>query len=90
MLGKSKHFVGSAPSKWLTLAPACSKTHCRTIRHADDLEYYVHEIPWAGSIILRICQQARVRPHITSGEIMILELVSTFSSFRFPELSQPI
>jgi hypothetical protein len=51
MLGKSKYFVGSAPSKWLTLAPACSKTHCRTIRHADDLEYYGHDIPWAGSII---------------------------------------
>jgi len=25
-----------APSKWLTLAPPCSKRHCRSIRHADD------------------------------------------------------
>jgi hypothetical protein len=29
------------------------KMHCRAIRHADDLEYYGHDIPWVGSIILR-------------------------------------
>jgi hypothetical protein len=30
------------------------------------LEYYGHHIPWAGSVILRIGQQAKTHPHITS------------------------
>jgi hypothetical protein len=35
--------------------------------HSDnDLEYYGHHIPWAGSLILRIGKQAKAHPHITS------------------------
>jgi len=30
-----------------------------------NLEHYGHRIPWAGSIILRIVQQAKVHPHVT-------------------------
>jgi hypothetical protein len=30
-----------------------------------NLEHYGHRIPWAGSIILRIVQQAKAHPHVT-------------------------
>jgi hypothetical protein len=30
------------------------------------LEYYSHHLPWAGSVILRIGQQAKAHPHVTS------------------------
>jgi hypothetical protein len=53
--GKEKYFVGSIPSK----------THHETIYRVDELEYYAHHIPWAGSLIGRICQQAKVHPHVT-------------------------
>jgi hypothetical protein len=64
--GKNKGFIGSAPTKWMTFAPPFGHIHHETIRGANDLEYYGHHLPWAGSVILRIGQQAKAHPHITS------------------------
>lgn len=64
-LGKTKYFVGSAPTKWMTFAPTFAHVHHETI-HANDLEYYGHQIPWAGSVILRIDRNAKAHPHITT------------------------
>jgi hypothetical protein len=64
--GEEKYLVASAPSKWLTFAPASGKANRETIHGVDELEYYGHQIPWAGSLIVRICRQAKVHPHITS------------------------
>jgi hypothetical protein len=63
---KNKYFIGSAPTKWMTFAPNFGHVHQETIHGANDLEYYGHHMPWAGSVILRIGQQARAHPHITS------------------------
>ncbi|HWY55899.1 MAG TPA: hypothetical protein VNZ03_15635 [Terriglobales bacterium] len=63
---KSKGFMGSAPTRWMTLAPPFGHVHHETIHGANDLEYYGHHLPWAGSVILRISQQARAHPHLTS------------------------
>jgi hypothetical protein len=63
--GKNKYFTGSAPTKWMTVAPTFGQIHHETIYDTNDLEYYGHHTPWAGSVILRIGQQARAHPHIT-------------------------
>ncbi len=63
--GKHKQFVGSAPTKWMTFAPTFGHVHHETIHGANDFAYYSHHIPWAGSAILRIGQQAKAHPHIT-------------------------
>ena len=54
------------PTKWTTFAPAFSQVHHETIHGANDLEYYGRHIPWAGPAILRISQQAKAHPHITT------------------------
>ncbi len=64
--GKNKYFIGSATTKWMTFAPTFGHLHHETIHGANDLEYFGHHIPWAGSVILRIGQQAKAHPHITS------------------------
>ena len=64
--GRNKYFIGSAPTKWMTFAPTFAQVHHETIHGTNDLEYYGHHTPWAGSVILRIGQQARTHPHITS------------------------
>jgi hypothetical protein len=64
--GKNKGFMGSAPTKWMPFAPTLGHVHHETIHGANDLEYYGHQLPWAGSVILRIGQQAKAHPHITS------------------------
>jgi hypothetical protein len=64
--GKNKGFMSSAPTKWMTFAPPFGHVHHETIHGANDLEYYGHHLPWAGSVILRISQEARAHPHITS------------------------
>lgn len=69
--GKDRYFTGSAPNKWMTFAPAYRQAHHKTILGANDLEYYGHHLPWAGSIILRICQQAKAHPHVKN----VLKLV---------------
>jgi len=63
--GKNKGFMSSAPARWMPLAPPFGHVHHETIHGANDLEYYGHQ-PWAGSVILRISQQARAHPHLTS------------------------
>ena len=64
--GKNKYFIGSAPPKWMTFAPTFGHVHHETTHGGNDLEYYGHRIPWAGSTILRIGQQAKAHPHITT------------------------
>jgi hypothetical protein len=64
--GKNKYFIGSAPTKWMTFAPTFGHVHHETTHGGNDLEYYGHHIPWAGSVILRIGQQAKAHRHITS------------------------
>jgi hypothetical protein len=63
---KNKYFIGSAPTKWMTFAPTFGHVHHETIDGANDFEYYGHRVPWAGSVMLRIGQQAKAHPHITS------------------------
>jgi hypothetical protein len=62
---KESYFIGSAPSKWLTFAPSYSNLPHETTYRVEDLEHYAHHMPWAGSIILRICQQAKDHPRVT-------------------------
>jgi hypothetical protein len=64
--GKNKYYTASAPARWRTFAPAFGHVHHETIHGANDLEYYGRHIPWAGSVILRIGQQAKAHPHVTS------------------------
>ena len=64
--GKNKYFIGSAPTKLMTFAPTFGHVHHETSHGGNDLEYYGHHTPWAGSVILRIGQQAKAHPHITS------------------------
>lgn len=64
--GKNKYFIGSAPSKLMTFAPTFGQVHHETIHGVNDLEYYSHHLPWAGSVILRIGQQAKAHPHVIS------------------------
>ena len=63
--GKEKYLIGSAPSKWLTIAPTYGKVPRETTYGVENLEHYGQRIPWAGSIILRIGQQAKAHPHVT-------------------------
>jgi len=63
--GKEKYLIGSAPSKWLTFAPAHGNVPCQTTYRVENLEQFGHRIPWIGSIILRIGQQAKAHPHVT-------------------------
>jgi len=62
--GKEKYFIGSAPSKWPKFAPTYGKVPHETTYRVEDLEHYGNNIPWASSIILRICQQANAHPHV--------------------------
>jgi hypothetical protein len=64
--GKNKYLIGSTPTKWMTFATTFGHVHHKTIHGANDLEYYGHHIPWAGSVILRVGQQAKAHPHITT------------------------
>jgi hypothetical protein len=64
--GKNKCFIGRVPAKGMMFATIFGHVHHETIYGANDLEYYGHHIPWAGSVILRIAQQAKAHPHITS------------------------
>jgi hypothetical protein len=64
--GKDRYFIGSTPTKWITFAPTYGHVHHETIYSVNDLVYYSRHIPWAGSVILRIGQQANAHPHITT------------------------
>jgi hypothetical protein len=63
---KKNYFMGSAPTKWMTFARTLGHVQHETIYGANDFEYYGHHVPWAGSVLLRIGQQAKAHPHITS------------------------
>ena len=63
--GKNKYFIRNAPPLW-TFAPTFGHVPHETTHGVDELEYYGHHIPWAGSVILRIGQQAKAHPHITT------------------------
>jgi len=62
--GKEKYFIDTAPSKLSTFAPTYSKVPHDTTWGVGDLEHYLHRIPKAGSIILRVVQQAKAHPHL--------------------------
>jgi hypothetical protein len=62
---KEKYLIGTAPSKGWTFAPAYGKVPHETTWRVGNLEHYVHRLPWAGPIILRIGQQAKTHPHVT-------------------------
>jgi hypothetical protein len=61
--GKEKYSIGRAP-KWPKFAPTHVDVLHETTYRVGDLEHYGSNIPWAGSIILRICQQANAHPHV--------------------------
>jgi hypothetical protein len=63
--GNEKYVIGTTPSKWRTFAPAYGKVPLETTWSVGNLEHYVQRIPWAGSVILRIGQQAKAHPHVT-------------------------
>jgi hypothetical protein len=67
LLGQEKYFMGNAPSKWRTFSFALTngKIPSETTCCVGDLENYGRRVPWAGSIILRILQQAKAHPHVT-------------------------
>jgi hypothetical protein len=50
------YFSGGVPAKWTTFGPTFADVHHET----------THGIPWAGPIILRIGQEAKAHPHITT------------------------
>jgi hypothetical protein len=62
--GKEKYVIGTAPSKWCTFAPTYGEVPKETTWPVGNLERYAHRIPWAGSVILRIGQQAKAHPHV--------------------------
>jgi hypothetical protein len=64
--GKDSYFIGSTPTKWMMFAPTYGHVPHDTIHGANDFGYYGRHIPWAGSVVLRIGQQAKAHPHITT------------------------
>jgi hypothetical protein len=64
---KEKYLIGNAPSRWRTFSFALTngKIPRETTCSVGDLDNYGCRIPWAGSIILRILQQAKAHPHVT-------------------------
>ena len=63
--GKEKYGIGSVPSNWLTFAPTFGRIPQETTCCVGNLEHYVHRIPGAGFVMLRIGQQAKAHPHVT-------------------------
>jgi hypothetical protein len=57
-------FVGRAPSKWLTFTPTYGNVPHEATYRVENLEHYGQRIPWAGSIILQVGQQAKAHPHV--------------------------
>jgi hypothetical protein len=64
--GKDRYIIGSTPNKWITFAPTYGHADHDTIHGANELEYYGRHIPWAGSVALRIGQQAKAHPLLTT------------------------
>jgi hypothetical protein len=68
---KVNHFIGNAPTEWLTDVITHNKVHFRTPDPGGDVQYYGHRIPWAGRIILSIGKQAKFHPRATR----VIELI---------------
>jgi hypothetical protein len=62
---KANHFIGNAPTEWLTNVIRHNAVHYRTPDPGGDVAYYGHRIPWAGRIILNIGKQAEFHPRVT-------------------------
>jgi hypothetical protein len=62
--GKENYGIGTAPSKGWTFALSYGKERYETTWRVGNLDHYVHRIPWAGSIILRISQEAKAHPRV--------------------------
>jgi hypothetical protein len=60
-----KNVIGSAPGEWWTFTSAYGKVPHEAAWSVGNLEPYARRIPWAGSVILRIGQQAKAHPHVT-------------------------
>jgi hypothetical protein len=61
---KVNHFIGNAPTEWLTnVIP--NTAHYRTPDPSGYVQYYGRRIPWAGRIILSLGEQARIHPRAT-------------------------
>jgi hypothetical protein len=60
-----KYLIGSAPSKWPAFAPIYSTFPDKTNYRFENLEQFGQSIPLAGSIMLRIGQQAKAHPRVT-------------------------
>jgi hypothetical protein len=61
---KANHFIGNAPTEWLTNGIP-NTAHYRTPDPSGDVAYYGHRIPWAGRIILSLGEQAKIHPRAT-------------------------
>jgi len=64
---KANHFLGNAPTEWLTH----NVVHFRTPDPGGDVVFYGHRIPWAGRIILGVGKQATFHPRV----FRVLELI---------------
>ena len=61
---KPDHFIGNAPTEWLTYPISHSTVHYRALDGGDALQYYGHRIPWAGRIMLGVGKQAEFHPRV--------------------------
>jgi len=50
----------------MTFAATYAQAHHEASHGSNDLEYYGRHVPWAGSVILRVGQQAKAHPHVTT------------------------
>jgi len=60
----SDGLVIRASSQWL--APTPGTVHHPTTQPSNDLHSYVHHVPWAGPISVRVSQHAKAHPHVTA------------------------
>jgi hypothetical protein len=61
---KANHFIGAAPTEWLTDAIPHDTAHYRSLDLGDEVQYYGNRIPLAGRIILGIGKQAKFHPRV--------------------------
>jgi hypothetical protein len=73
---KVNHFLGNAPTEWLTH----NVVHFRTPDPGSDVAYYGHRIPWAGRIILSVGKQAKFHPRVAR----VLEVIKPGSGGEKP------
>lgn len=64
LLSHARNITENAPGEWWTLS-FCNAQHPAT-RHANFMYGSGETIPWARPIILRVSQQAKAHPRVTS------------------------